>query len=274
MFIISIIKKLWAFFSSVYLTISLAVIICVVAAIGSVQVVGEQKFYQAIDKEVLFPWLLKDGLEHMELTLWIFILIFLMTIFGVNTFVCTTDKVYSIVKGRKPFKALFPHFVHIGFFIALMGHLVGSVAGFKSDGNILFKDIPTEVAGVDGLSVRLDEMDIEVDGRGRPTKLASTITILKNSEEVAHDTVTLNGPLIYKGIAFYHSGQGRATAGLVLDIDGESVKAPFEGVVDMKYGKSMMLGNFYPDFALMEDGTPYTRSGEYRNPHIGITLPD
>ena len=77
------------------------------------------------------------GTENISYTLWIYILIVLITLFAVNTFVCTTDRVFSIVRNKSPWQMILPHIVHIGFLVALVGHLLGSTAGFKSPQNFI-----------------------------------------------------------------------------------------------------------------------------------------
>src|SRR3972149_8647810 len=128
---------LWRFFSSVYLTIVLAIAICAVSAWGSIVSMQNPQLFRAFDQEVLFPLLFSLGTRYLSLTLWVWALIVLTAVFAVNTVVCTIDKVLAIVKNRRPWQAFFPHIVHIGFLIALVGHLAGSVWGFRSCGPVL-----------------------------------------------------------------------------------------------------------------------------------------
>lgn len=262
--------RLWRFFSSVRLTIILAAVICVVAAWGSVLTVNNPGFYRAMDSQVLARWLLGDGASYPSLTAWIYILIFLVAMFTVNTVVCTADKVYSIVRAKRPVQAFFPHIVHIGFCIALLGHLAGSVAGFKTYGHTVFKGSSIPVPEQDGLRVRLDGFDADYTDEGDLKYLKSTVTLLKDGKEVKTGGIEINGPLIYKGIAFYHLDQGDSPEGVIIDAGQGVESVPFSGSFTAPGGASYGLGEIIPDFALNERGEAYSRSGSFRNPHIEL----
>ena len=264
-------KKLWGFFSSVKLTIILAAVICVVAAWGSILTVGNPRFYRAMDSQVLMEWLLGEGAGYPSLTAWIYILIFLVFLFTINTVVCTADKICSIVKARRPVQALFPHIVHIGFCVALLGHLAGSVAGFKTYGHTVFMGSSIPVPGQSALSLRLDDFELRETGEGELKYLKSTVTLIENGKEVKTDAIEINGPAFYKGIAFYHLDQGASPGGVVIETGvGEAAAVPFDGSFTTPGGTTYRLGNIYPDFAVSGRGEPYSRSGSYRNTHIEL----
>ncbi|MFQ5737036.1 MAG: cytochrome c biogenesis protein ResB [Thermodesulfobacteriota bacterium] len=265
--------KLWRFFASIRLTIVLAALICVDAAWGSILTMGNPAFYRGLDARILLPTLLEHGMEYPRLTLWIFILILLVGLFAVNTVVCTTDKVCSIVKARRPWQAFFPHIVHIGFFIALLGHLAGNAWGFKSYGHTVFKGSTIEVPGGQGLSLRLDDFEMRQRDDGDIEYLKSTVTLLRGGKEVVTDGIEINGPLIYNGTAFYHLDQGYSPEGVVLETGSGTTEVRFDGAFTAPDGTRYRLGEIYPDFALDESGRAYSRSGSFRNPHIEL-LPE
>ena len=278
---------IWKVLASTALTVLLAVIICLLSAWGSIIVVKNQAFYSAMDQVVLMPWLLDEGLEHLGATGWVFALITLMALFALNTAVCTIDKVYGIIKSGRPFQTLFPHIVHVGFLVAMLGHLMGSVFGFRSYGNILYEGEVTPVPNTT-MSIRLDGFSADVNRHGDLSTLKSSVTLFNKDEVIETSDVTINGPLIHKGVAFYHTNQGRVPRGLILEIGediggeiegdvggkivGEMIEAPFGGEFRTSDGRGYLLGNLYPDFALDEDGRPYSLSNEYRNPHQEIIV--
>ncbi len=263
-------KKLWGFFSSVRLTIILAALICADAAWGSILAVGNPRFYRALDAQILVPWLAADGPRYFSLTLWIYVLVLLVFLFALNTFVCTTDKVYSIIKSRRPWQSLFPHIVHIGFLVALLGHFAGSTWGFKVYGQTVDKGETIQVPNAPGLRLRLDGMDIRQNAEGDVEYLKDTVTILERGREVTTGSIQINGPLIYKGIAFYHLDQGYSPEGVILDTGAKEERVRFNGSFDMPDGRIYRLGDIYPDFALDENGKAYSRSNQFRNPHIEL----
>ncbi len=266
---------IWRFFSSVYLTIVLAIAICAVSAWGSIISMQNPQLFRAFDQEVLFPLLLSLGTRYLSLTLWVWALIVLTAVFAVNTVVCTIDKVLSIVKNRRPWQAFFPHIVHIGFLIALLGHLVGSVWGFRSYGHVLHQGEVISVPNEPGLYVRLDGTEVKTMPSGELDYLKTSLTLLgEDNLPVRSGAAGINSPLIYKGIAFYHFDQGEQPTGLVLDVSGAEVRAELEGTFTASDGSAFRMGSIYPDFALDERGQPYNRSDQFANPHIEILTAD
>lgn len=263
--------RVWRFLSSIYLTVILAALICAVSAWGSILSVRYPQFFRAFDQEVLLPFLASFGTEYLSLTAWVWALIFLSALFGVNAFVCTADKVYAVIRNRKPWAALFPHIVHIGFLIALLGHLVGSIWGFRSYGNVVFEGDSIPVPHASGLFLRLDKSEMNVLPSGELDSLKTTVTLLDaKGDRVSGGDIGMNSPLIHKGIAFYHLDQGQSPSGLVLDIDGKKATVKLEGAFKAPGGAEFRLGAVYPDFAVDPEGRPYNRSNNFSNPFIEI----
>jgi cytochrome c biogenesis protein ResB len=266
--------KVWRFFSSVYLTVILAALISADAAWGSILSMRYPQFFRAFDQEVLLPFISSLGPEYLSLTAWVWALIFLTALFGVNAFVCTADKLYAVIKNKKPRAALFPHIVHIGFLIALLGHLAGSVYGFRSYGNVVFEGSSIPVPHTSGLFLRLDKSEMNVLPSGELDSLKTTVTLLDaKGEMVDQGEIGMNDPLIHKGIAFYHFDQGQSPSGLVMDIDGASATVEFEGSFKAPDGTELTLGALYPDFAVDSEGKPYNRSNDFSNPYAPPFFP-
>ncbi|MEE9614335.1 MAG: cytochrome c biogenesis protein ResB [Thermodesulfobacteriota bacterium] len=267
-------RRIWNFFTAPGLTVTLAALICMDSVWGSLLAMKRPDFFRPLDQALLMPWLLTTGKDDPGLSLWIYILVGLTALFALNTVVCTADKLYSIVKQKKRWQAFFPQIVHVGFLVALLGHLVGSMYGFRSPGNIVFEGEPFPVPENPGLSVRLDDVDVKVDTRGRMDSMKTTVTLLREGEEFRTGTIELNGPFIYEGIAFYYLDHGRMPTGLRLGVDGEVVEAEFGGSFKTGDGERFVFGTLYPDLGFTEDGRPYSRSTEYRNPFQVIVSPE
>ena len=263
-------KPIWRFFASTELTIVLAGVIVLDAAWGSIVSMKNPQVFQALDHAILFPWLFSIGQANLNISLWIFILVFLITIFAINTIVCTLDKLYSIFKDKRPWQSLFPQIVHIGFLIALLGHLIGSIYGFRSPGNFVFQGQAIEVPSQKGLLLRFDDIEMKASRRTGLEDLKTKVALLKYGKEILKNNIQINGPLIYKGIAFYHADQGEAPTGLILRIGEEDFRIKFRESFKTKEGAIFKLGTIIPDFALDEMGNPYSRSEEYRNPYQEI----
>jgi cytochrome c biogenesis protein len=263
-------KAIWRLFSSTELTIVLAVLICLDAAWGSIVTVKNPGVFQALDQSILFKWFGSYGKTHLEVSLWIYLLIVLISLFSLNTIVCTIDRLYTITINKRPWRSFYPQIVHIGFLIALLGHLLGSAYGFRSSGHLIFKGEVIPVPYQEGLLLRLDDIETEFSPLGELEDLNTRVTLFKESKEVLRDNIQINAPLIYKGIAFYHVNQGKTTTGLILKIDREEFSVPFGGSFKTVDGNLFKLGRIIPDFAIDKTGTPFSRSEVYRNPYLEI----
>ncbi len=263
-------KKIRGFFSSIILTVVLAVLICIVAAIGSIITIQHPAVMSYLDHEVLIYGL--KELSHQFEIYWIIVLTFLIALFAINTFVCTLDKITSIVKNRGNWRRLMPQIVHIGFLIALTGHLIGSVSGFKTTGNVLFKDELTPVAAVRDLSVRLDDFTAKNDSYGYRDYMKTTISLFRDNVKILTGDISVNHPLIYKGIAFYHNDDGQAPDGIRVKINGVKSNLPFNGETSDAASDGLRITGLYPDFALDKDDRPYSRSERFTNPYARLTM--
>jgi len=123
-------------------------------------------------------------------------------------------------KGR--FSRLGFPITHLSILIILIGGLLGSLYGFKGFVNILegetvdrvylrVKD--EEITKALDFKVRCDDFSLTYyDLPGREEKhvkeYTSILTILDNGQEVLKQTIQVNHPLRYKGLAFYQSSYG------------------------------------------------------------------
>ncbi len=230
---------------SPWLTAGLTVLICIDTAVGSFIVLRDRPFYEELDREILFPYLLKIAPMHPELTLWIFVLILLVALFAVNTTVCTIDKLYMILKKKAPRRALLPQLVHIGFLVALAGHLIGSIDGFRAYGNVAIEGEKVPVPNTEGLYMRLDGVDAEFSRLAGLTALSVSMTLLEDDQVVYTDVMSINDPLIYRGIAFYYVKHGRTLKGFIVDVDGRTMEVSPDGSFASPSGRIFYFGKIY-----------------------------
>ncbi|HZX35561.1 MAG TPA: cytochrome c biogenesis protein ResB, partial [Thermodesulfobacteriota bacterium] len=266
-------KRLYEFFSSTGLTVVLSVLIAAVAGTGSFFVMANPEFYRELDSMILLPWLVSEGTRYIGLTFWIYILIALVGLFAINTFVCTFDRLYSIIKMKRPWRSFLPQLAHAGFLVALLGHFTGSVSGFRSYGNVIVKGETAAIQAAEGISIRLNNTEVKNDKTGRPDFLKTSITVFEDGEEKKSGDAMMNSPLFYKGMAFYHADNGDTITGLRLAVEGGEIEAEFGKAFASSVsggGKKFILGNVYPDFALDDEGSPYSASSSYNNPYVEI----
>ncbi len=105
---------------------------------------------------------------------------------------------------------------HAGIVIVFIGAILGNVFGFKSYVNIPDGKEASHLDARGGkqhidlpFSVRNNRFWLETYPGGQPKKYASDLSVMENGREVLRKTITVNDPLVYKGVWFYQSGYGQ-----------------------------------------------------------------
>lgn len=267
-------KKIWNLFTSVGFTISLTVLVCTITAFGSLKVKEEPDFYSSIDTHVLVPWLFKEGFSDLDHSLWMILLIVSIFFFALNIIACTGKRTYLIVTNKMPWQTLIPQFIHFGFFIALIGHLLGSTLGFRSYSNLVYEGQDVAVPYSKDLLIRLEGVTTEFGPRGEQTELKAKVTLSNGKGGFLTKDLELNSPLMYKGIVFYYVNHGASSRGVNLVVSGndftEEFSQPFYSNFKAGDGTSYSLGRIFPTFKYDENGKPYSQADEYLNPYQEI----
>ncbi len=276
-------KPLLNFFTSLKTTIVLVVLIVLASAVGSFQIPMNPNIYGNLSAGILIPWFISDGYLHLSSTWWLPALTLFLTLIGINTIVCTIQRLYKIwgrgINGsfKTAISPYLPHLVHIGFLIGLIGHFIGNAYGFKVSGNLLYKGDSINVPHYKGLYITLNASKEIIGNDGRLAGIIDDVNLTNGKDIIKKGTIEINRPLIYKGIAFYHSRHGNSPSGFILKItespernssplSTETVKVQLGGRVRFAEGKELVLGRLYPDFALDKSGKPYNRSNTFNNP--------
>jgi len=105
---------------------------------------------------------------------------------------------------------------HAGIVIVFIGAIIGNVFGFKSYVNIPDGKEASHLDARGGkqhidlpFSVRNNRFWLETYPSGQPKKYASDLSVIENGREVLRKTITVNDPLVYKGVWFYQSSYGQ-----------------------------------------------------------------
>lgn len=275
-------KNIWGFFTSTRLTVLLTILIVVDVFIGSVLLSYFPEDLGTIDLEIFFQWLLRNGMDKPILTWWIFLLLFLLLLFAVNTALCSIDSVASLFStnqcaGKTKFRRLLSQIIHLGFIIALIGHLLSSASGFRTVNNYLVEGESIAVPYQRGLSLRLDKLDVGASHGGNMERMDARISLVRDSELIKDKVVRPNNPLIYKNIAVYLAHHGDAPMGMKFNLKGNGVSDTIQ-VMFRKRDETtfkdfrVVLGPFVPDFAVDKEGRVYSASREFRNPAQKIEI--
>ncbi len=105
---------------------------------------------------------------------------------------------------------------HAGIVIVFIGAIIGNVFGYKSYVNIPEGKEASHLDARGGkehinlpFSVRNNRFWLETYPSGQPKKYASDLSVMENGREVLRKTITVNDPLVYKGVWFYQSSYGQ-----------------------------------------------------------------
>lgn len=219
-------QMLWSFFSSIKLTLYLTYAITINVAAGSLVLLRNREIFNDIDHMVLVDWWMDTGYRHLEATWWIPLLVFLVFLFAVNTLICSIDRLIPICRfysrgrvenektsTRRSLSLFYPYIAHAGFLIALIGHLIGSIGGFKSYGNLLGEGGGINVPNNKELHLVLDRFDVSYSRYGYPDEMKSYVKLMAGEKILSEKVIQVNSPLLYKGLAFYVSDFRQAPNG-------------------------------------------------------------
>lgn len=119
----------WNALGSVRLTILLCLALCLDLIAGYVCLDGNSHIFSPMNETGLQEWAVTYGMNSLPLTAWFFILLGLLFFLSVNTFICTTERLYTLFRARKAFTRwkfacrLAPHLMHYAMIIMLLGYL-------------------------------------------------------------------------------------------------------------------------------------------------------
>ena len=190
-------------------------------------------------------------------------------------------------KGR--WTRLGPYIVHLSILLVLLGATIGALFGFRGYVNIPEGETIDSFQLQDGkdwrklgFSLRCDDFEATYyEGAHRPKEFKSEITVIEGGKEVLKKALVVNDPLSYKGIYFYQSsfGQTGRVKSIMLSLEDPSRKEPLH--FEVPTGEpfqlegtdySIRMLRFFPDFALDERFSAFSRSEEFNNPAAEIEI--
>lgn len=158
---------IWQLSGSIHLTFYLIIAIMVDLTLGFFSLRSHGELFHPLNDMGLVKWAGTYGAGNPRETAWLFILIGLMTLFSINTFVCTTHRVISLfqqhpasrTRGRFILR-LSPHIMHYALLIMFLGYLVSYLAGQTYLTNVL---LPGRSVTVPGTTSVVTLKDLTID---------------------------------------------------------------------------------------------------------------
>ena len=174
------------------------------------------------------------------------------------------------------------HMAHLSATVIVTGGLIGSLYGFQEFGVCL--EGQTYHIPKGAFDLRIDKFWIDYNENGSVKSYNSTLTVLEKGAEQTTKTITVNDPLVYKGIWFYQSSYGDAwdqvdvarvnvkdkrTDKILQTVDLQWKK---ETALD-KLGLTVTLADFVADFGFNSgEKKVYSKSVEHENPAIKLAV--
>lgn len=161
--------------------------------------------------------------------------------------------------------------VHVSILLLLMGALIGAMFGFKahlnldegSSSNIAFRS-KTNAPVPLGFEIRCNDFDVQFYDTGAPKEFKSSLTVLKEGNEIFTEDILVNHPLRYKGINIFQASYGTLPSDkVVLDI----VHLADNAVItkEMTVGDTIELPNGQGRFLL----EAFSNHSDFRNQDLG-----
>ena len=129
-------KRLWNFFADVRVTFWVLLSISSVLMVGSFYIKYYPRIFRPLNRFLFQDWYRLYGEGNLLKLWWLFILIAILIVLGLNTAVCTLNRLKSLWLGRKQMGLrkfslkVTPSLIHICFFIMLSGHFLTMVTGY------------------------------------------------------------------------------------------------------------------------------------------------
>ncbi|GAB4268845.1 MAG: hypothetical protein Kow0092_22740 [Deferrisomatales bacterium] len=191
-------------FSSLKTALVLVVALCALAIWGSVQIQVAPGAYGAIEEGVLLEWLRSHGLARPGASWWILALVGATALLALNAAVCTLRRLLRHGRRRSlPLRSAAAHGAHLGFLLVLLAHLIGSAAGFRSDGHRAVSGGSFRVPPRPRWRFAVSDARVRYAPEGYPASLSARVRVLDGDRVIADSPVAINRPLIVDGVATY-----------------------------------------------------------------------
>ncbi len=121
--------RTWHHLGSIHLTVALCLLLTADLSWGYICLNRNTPLFAPLNEIGLTAWLSTYGRNNILHTAWFYLLMGLLILLGINTFVCTTDRIFRLCRQRAKFTRqrlflkLAPHVMHYALIIILAGYL-------------------------------------------------------------------------------------------------------------------------------------------------------
>ena len=153
-----VLHLIWNQLGSIHLTVILCLLLTTDLTIGYICLNRRTILFAPLNEIGLTSWIQTFGKYNLAYTAWFFVLLGLLTMLCINTFVCTTDRVVSLIARRRYFShrrlllKFAPHVMHYAMIVILIGYL----------GSYLFAEVLATCTLIPGMPFRLPGTDARI----------------------------------------------------------------------------------------------------------------
>lgn len=241
----TVVHRIWISLGSMRLTYYLLACITCLFFMGSIFYGINSKIFVFLNSAMLFEWLGTFGLENLRHTWWFFLLLGALFLLGVNTSICTIERMVRIIRlrNRRSIKnmlfLLAPHIMHLAFLIIIVGYFVLYTFGVNSYNNIMKPGLRRCLPGSSVVMELRDPSFSTVRHQHNDSLnglyVAATYTLLfHDGDKTDMRRIGLNSPCIYRGYSIH-----------VVDFNPQRTNAMTSGVwVNLTIKKNMGIPLF------------------------------
>ncbi len=204
----------WNALGSIRLTVALCILLVADLGWGYLCLHGNAAVFAPLNDVGLASWAATYGRHNWIHTAWFFLLLGLLALFCVNTFVCTTDRVWGLIRARRRLTAgrfffkLAPHLMHYGVILLLAGYLVSYAFAHVVAGRTLIPGAAMTLPGTDAAVAFSSISPVYYEGgrldafRDRAIAVRAELS-LSDGNRTETATLGLNRPVYFKGYGIF-----------------------------------------------------------------------
>lgn len=187
-----ILKNILNFFLSLRTSLWLLAVMLVLLLSGAFIMPDRQEF-QALHSIPLFSWLTQ---QPLELTWWLWGLIFLLGLLACNTIFCSIDSIIKKSKVTSWLLLISPQIIHIGFLFILLAHFLSSMGASQNAVTAMEGySIPIN----NELSLKIKRINTNLDYYGYVTDWKVKVSYFTEERTLMTDIIRPNSPSVQMG---------------------------------------------------------------------------
>lgn len=255
------ILRAWRFLGHINLFMGIIGCMVVDLLLGYSQLKFHGALFDPINDLGFYRWAQTYGSHYPSNTAWLFILVGLLGLLSVNTFVCTTERVWVLVKSRHAFsrRSRFllrfgPHIMHYSMLIMFLGYLVSYLSAGTHMGKVLLPGKSITIARP-ACTITLDKLDIDYYSGGRMIHMdrraidVRAVLTIRDAEGSKTAELGFNSPVRFAPLSIHlkkfaplsKGGMGRKKYITVIIKNDPGMKFYFSGMVLFTLGLFMYL---------------------------------